>query len=326
VARTLVDRKLQALPALDQDGLNFAQRVAGEPHVWSRAWVISGRALDHSTTVARLAAWRQSFHDLGERRCGVATGFASDGSEVVAAVALDAVADLAPLPIRTRIGTWLTIDATLRVPATEAHVVLLGPDGAPRAIPAALDHGHVRARFAPDRPGELAVQVIADVESGPRPVLEARVFADVEPPSEAPNLSAPGEDAPPAVGDRAGTLEAMIDALRAAERLTHLARDPRLDAIAMAHTRRMIAEGSVGHDVGDGDPAVRIAAAGLSARQTGENVAHAESLRLAHRALYMSPSHRANLVRGAFDRMGLAVVEAPDTTVWVTEVFASGLR
>jgi uncharacterized protein YkwD len=324
VARRLVDRKLRGLPYLDEDGVTFAQRVAGEPHVWSRAWVVSGRALDHATTLARLSAWRDSFHDIGERRCGVAIGYAGDGSEV--AVALDALADLAPLAVRTRTGAWLTVDATLRVPATGARVVLVGADGAPRAVPTAFSAGHVRARFAAERPGELAVQVIAEVESGPRPVLEARIFADVEPPATTPSLAAPGEDAPSSADDERANLTTMIDALRATVPLPPLARDPRLDAIALAHARRMMQADSVGHDLGDGDPAARIAAAGLRVRQAGENVAHAQNVRLAHRALYASPSHRANLVQGTFDRLGLAVVQAPDTTVWVAEIFASGLR
>ena len=119
VARRLVERKIRGLPYLDLDGLTFAQRAAGEPHVWPRAWIVSGRALDHESTLKRLDAWRASFHDIGQRRCGVATGYASDGSEVVAAIALDALADLAPLPIRVRSGTWQTVDAAVLVPAAE---------------------------------------------------------------------------------------------------------------------------------------------------------------------------------------------------------------
>jgi uncharacterized protein YkwD len=325
VAVRIVQRKLLGLPYLDEDELNFAQRVAGEPHVWSRAWIAAGRALDQATTLARLVAWRNSFRDGGERRCGVAIGFAADGSEVVAAVALDALGDLAPLPVRTRTGLWLTVDATLRVSATSARVLLLGPSGEPRAIPSSFDGNHVRARFAPDRPGEFAVQVLADVDSGPRPILEARVFADVDPPTREPNLAAPGEQVAAGPTD-AATLQAMIEAMRAAEHLPALVRDPRLDAVAEAHARRMMRTGSVGHDLGDGDPGARLAAAGLSARVAGENLARAKTVQLAHRALYASPSHRANLVRGTFDRLGLAVVEGDDGSRWVAELFASGLR
>src|SRR5580693_2923098 len=161
VALRLVARKIRGLPYLDLDGLSFAQRAAGEPHVWPRAWIVSGRALDPESTLKKLDAWRESFHDLGQRRCGVATGYADDGSEVVAAIALDALADLGPLPIRIRSGTWQTVDAALLVPATGAHVVIMGPSGEPQSVPTSFDGSRVRARFDADRAGTFTLQVVA---------------------------------------------------------------------------------------------------------------------------------------------------------------------
>jgi uncharacterized protein YkwD len=78
----------------------------------------------------------------------------------------------------------------------------------------------------------------------------------------------------------------------------------------------------VGHDVGGGDPAARIKAAGIKAHLAGENVASAGSLEHAHRALWASPSHRGNLLLDKFTRVGVAVVRAPDGMVWVTEMFS----
>jgi uncharacterized protein YkwD len=118
----------------------------------------------------------------------------------------------------------------------------------------------------------------------------------------------------------------MVSSLREIEHLPPLARDPNLDAVALAHARLMLAARTVGHDVGDGDPAQRVAATGQRARLVGENVAHAASVRLAHRALYESPSHRENLLRDEFDRVGGAVLDDPDGSVWVAEVFAGGAR
>ncbi len=325
VAKRLVERKLRDLPYLDLDGLTFAQRVAGEPHVWPRAWIVSGRALDHESTVKKLETWRKSFHDVGERRCGVATGHAADGTEVVAAIALDALGDMAALPVKSHAGTWLSVDAKMIVPASGAHVVVVGPSGEPRTVPTSFDGGRVRARFAPDRPGTFTVQIVAEVGTGPRPVLEAQVFADVEPPTVTPNLSAPGEQAGQGAPDETTALLAMLTALRREENLRPLAHDARLDALALAHASRMKQVHTVGHDVGDGDPAQRLQNAGLIAKESGENVAHAQSVRLAHRALYASPSHRTNLLRQEFDRAGVAVVDDPDGSVWVAEVFAAGL-
>ena len=85
----------------------------------------------------------------------------------------------------------------------------------------------------------------------------------------------------------------------------------------------------MGHDLGDGDPTVRLQNAGLTAAEAGENVAHAQTVQLAHRSLYASPSHRQNLLRADFDTIGLAVIDDPDGSyagVWVVQLFARALR
>jgi uncharacterized protein YkwD len=157
-------------------------------------------------------------------------------------------------------------------------------------------------------------------------VLEAELFADVEPPRATPNLAAPGESAGLGFSDKAMALASMIDAMRTGEKLPPLLRDRRLDAVAMAHARRMKQAHTLGHDVGDGDPAERLANAGLSAKETGENVAHAQSIVLAHRALYASVSHRENLLHAAFTHLGVAVLDDPDGSFWIAEVFSTPPR
>ncbi len=333
-AKRVVRARIAGGSRLDVDRLEQTLRASGEPHVWPRAWVVSGHALGREATVAKIDAWRASFRDDGERRCGVASATASDGTEVIAAVALDALADLAPLPVRAHVGTWLTIDATMLADARGAHVVVQGPEADSHRVPSWTreenGEAHVVARFAPDRAGAFTVQVVADVATGPRPILEARVFADVDPPDRIETPPAPGEDAvarnASAAVNGSDALVLMVDSLRGNERLTPLARDARLDALALAHARRMLAARTVGHDVGDGDPQDRLEASGLRARVVGENVAHAASIRLAHRALYASPSHRANLLRDDFTRIGAAALDDADGSVWVVEVFAAGLR
>ncbi len=327
VAQRLLLRKTLNLPYLDLDGLTFAQRALGDPHVWPRAWIVSARAMDHEATVKKLEQWRASFHDIGERRCGIASGYAADGTQIVAAIALDAIADLVtPIPTRTHVGAWTTVDVKMLVPATSAHVIIVGPSGEPHTIPSSFDGTTVHARFAPDQAGAFVVQVVADVATGPRPALETQLFADAEPPQQMPNLAAPGESASVGVTDERSALVAMVQAMRTQQSLAQLRRDARLDTIAAAHARRMKDAHTIGHDVGDGDPAERLQNAGLSARESGENVAHAQNVLLAHRALWQSPSHRANLQHGEYDALGVGVLDDPDGSVWVAEVFARGLR
>jgi hypothetical protein len=321
VARALAMRKLAGLPAAETDRVVDVQRRAGEPHPWARAWVASGHALERDAVRSRLQGWSTGARSAGVRRCGVAHARSLDGNEAFAAVIADALADLAPLPTRARTGQFLTVDARMLVPASSGRVLVLGPSGAPRAVPSWARDGHLIARFAPEGPGAHVVQVVADVAGGPRPVLEAVVFADAEPPREWAQLPAPGEQVDPG-DDPSELLSRMAEGARASDEARALPRDPRLDAVALDHARRMATEHSLGHDVGDGDPAARVRQGGIPAREVGENVAHAATVVLAHRALWASPSHRANLLSRAFRRMGVAVVFDPDRTVWVTEDFS----
>jgi uncharacterized protein YkwD len=77
----------------------------------------------------------------------------------------------------------------------------------------------------------------------------------------------------------------------------------------------------VAHDLGDGDPGLRVQSAGIAAIVAGENVAHAVDAAHAHRALWASPSHRENLLLARFDAVGLGVAADEDGTVWVCEIF-----
>ena len=212
------------------------------------------------------------------------------------------------------------MDATLAVAATDARVVVLGPRGAPRVVSTSYDRAsrRVRARFVLDRPGAFTAQLVGDLENGgPRPLLEARVFAEVAPTSTS---AVPGED----VSDP-NDLESLVARLREAESLPGLTRERRLDAIAAAHAARMVAARTTAHDVGEGDLRTRFAEASLDARQIGENVAHASTVLAAHRALHASPSHRLELLRREYTHLGVGIARADDGTVYVCEVFADGI-
>jgi uncharacterized protein YkwD len=137
--------------------------------------------------------------------------------------------------------------------------------------------------------------------------------------------SAPGEDTGAGAAD-AQRLAGMVAAARAAAGLPPLARDARLDAVAQAHAARMATTRELAHDAGDGDPVGRLRAAGLEPRDSGENVAHAATVPLAHRALWTSPSHRANLLGRDYAALGVAVVRDEHGDAWVVETFAGGLR
>ena len=324
VARALVARKLATGEGPAQEEVEAELRAAGEPHVWPKAWVVSGPTLDDAAVLLpKLAAWRAAIRAKGMVRCGAARHHATDTADVVAVVAVDALADLDPLPVRAHAGDWLDVSARLDVEARGATVMVAPPDGPPLRVPSSFDGSRVHARFAASKPGAFSVQVLAETADGPRPVLEARVFADVEPPPSPDSVPAPGEAAARGAGSPTEAFVRMLAALRTEENLPPLRREPALDALAASHTRAMIAAKRVAHDLGDGDPEDRARAAGLEATTLGENVAHASTAALAHRALYESPSHRANLVKPSFRELGIAALAGPDGSIWVTEVFAA---
>lgn len=334
VAEKLVAERARGYGAPDPDRVVSLLRAQGEPHVRPRIVSASSRgAHDDDAIRARLVDVRTP-----RSRCGVAiarqeSDRGREGNELFVAVMIDAVADLDALPMRGRTGEWLEVSARLHVPASNAKLVVLGPRGVPRTVPTSLDSAtgaqptrRVRARFALDRPGEFTVQLIGDLASGPEPLLEARVFADVTPTGDDSTTPAPGEDAATEIDDETTALARMTATLRSSESLPALVRDPRLDELALAQAEQMKSARMVAHDLGDGDLALRFETAGLLARHVGENVARARSVALAHRALYASPSHRMNLLRSDYSHFGVGVVRDDSGDAWVCEVFAGGLE
>jgi hypothetical protein len=307
--------------ANDVEAITFALRTAGEPHVWPRAFTLQGREIDRRDARARLEAWLADFRHPGRLRCGIASAH-EGGREIIAAVAVDAQADLDRIPIRARTSSWIDVEARVLVPASGAKVVVMGPTGVPRTVPTSFIDGRARARANVDQPGQWLFQVLLDGRAGPRPVLEALVFAGVEPPVTQPSTPAPGEEAGTS-GNGVAALTRMVDLARRSEGLPPLTRDADLERVAHAHAERMMRAAQLGHDVGDGDPNERVQAAAIPAHEVGENVAHAGDVVLAHRALWSSPSHRDNLLQRRFDRLGVGISNDADGTVWVTEIFAN---
>jgi uncharacterized protein YkwD len=319
-ARFIATRELSARVSTDAEEVTYVMRAEGAPYVRPRLWVLAGqRAGDEAGR--RFGSWLATLARVNEVRCG--TGLAqSAGHGVAVGVAVDVLADLEPLPTESRVGAWLELDARLLVPASAAKVLVLGPHGAPHAVPTTLEDGLVRAQFRTDHAGLWLAQVLATVEGGPRPVAEALVLAGSAPETLVASLPAPGEDAA-AGSEPVEALTRMVNAARATERLGALVRDPRLDRVAQAHAEAMRDEHRLYHEDLSGSPADRLAGAGVAAESVGENVAHAADAAHAHRTLWQSPSHRSNLLDASVDTLGVGIARDADQTLWICELFAS---
>lgn len=321
-ALRLAERALAGLPPLEPTDIHYVLRTEGAPYVWARAWSLDGAKLSSDDVQLRVERWLAKSPSTGQRRCGFARRTV-DGRDVAYALAVDALAELEPVPTRARAGQWLRVRAKLLVPSSEAKLVVLGPSGLPRPVPTSLSGGVARATFSADRAGTWMLQLVATVDGGPRPVAEALVHVDVAPPRGLHARPAPGEDASSGAAGDAGALLAMVNAARRAEKLAPLARDPRLDRVAEEHAAAMQSARRLGHDVGGGSAADRMRALGLEFRGAGENVARAASIQRAHRALWASPSHRGNVLDPRFTSVGVGVAKDPDGSVWACEVFAA---
>jgi uncharacterized protein YkwD len=314
-------RELEGKPALDAEDVTLVLRAEGAPYVWPRIWTLSGQ-LAGAHASERFAAWLAELDDGGARRCGVARADGPNGREVVVGIALGVLADLEPLPTQVSIGTWLDVKARLLYPAAHVDVIVLGPRGQAHSVPSSLEGGRIRARFHADREGSFLVQILASVDGGPRPVAEALVLAGDAPRTLFTATRAPGEEA--STGTRPDdAVFRMLNGARESEGVRPLTRDARLERLARAHAEAMRVAGRLAHDVGDGGPTERVAAASVAARAVGENVAHAADARHAHRTLWRSPSHRSNQLDPRYDAAGIGVAEDADGTLWVCELFAT---
>lgn len=323
VAQKNIQNLARGEPLFGPDELAFTLRAAGDPHVWGWGFSVSSAAISEADIAAREKRWLSGWNGLGERRCGIARGVRKDGARAVVFVAVDALADMEPLPVQARVGQWLTLRGQMLVPTREAKVILLGPRGAPKTVLASLSPDlRIQSTFSVDQPGAWTVQVLATVSTGPRPVLEAMVFAGTAPPTRFVQTPAPGEQAAQGAKDSADAVFRMLNAARAEEGFQALTRDEQLDALAKAHTENMIQAKMIGHDVGQGDLRARISAAGLKVRLAGENLASAKTTEQAHRVLWASPSHRDNMLYRDFKRAGVAALAGPDGHIWVAQVFS----
>ncbi|MBI5535869.1 MAG: CAP domain-containing protein [Deltaproteobacteria bacterium] len=321
-ASQVAGRALRGLPAPDMHELTSTLHALGDPHVRARAWTIRARSVSREDARTRLQAWLASLDATGTRRCGVASIVDSEQGEAVAVVVVHAAADLVrPVSTRVRAGSWVTFEAAVLVPSSFAKVVVLAPHGSPRTIPTSFDPStrRVMARFMADTPGHWMAQLLTSGSAGPLPSLETDIFADVAP--ETVSAQAPGEQQASGVNDDAVAMMVMLNATRKSENLAPLVRDVRLDAIAARHVQAMMRTGVMGHQSGDGTPPSRIDRAGIAVKESGENVAHAGSVVLAHRVLWASPSHRGNMLHSRFRRVGVAAARDSGGAVWVTQLF-----
>ena len=125
--------------------------------------------------------------------------------------------------------------------------------------------------------------------------------------------------------DRTGvtTMVGAINAERARQNLTPLTEDPRLNAVAEAHSLDMARARFFSHtSPTTGQPAERVTSAGMSWNAVAENIAINQSPQAAQQSLVRSPGHYQNMVDPAQRSVGVGIVRHGEQ-VWVTQLFAA---
>lgn len=321
IASRLARRQARGDTELELFDIVYAMRAEGAPYVWPRALSLEAEDLPEAELWGRLDRWLDDMPTPGVVRCGLADARSTSGATVVAAVAVRSLCDLDPVPTRVRSGDWITLRARPLVEVTDGKWIVLPPDRPPFAVPTTAG-AHISGRFRADRRGPWMAQLLVDAGYGPRPAAELMVFADLPPPAHIDERPAPGEESLRSTADDRVALAIMVNGARRRAGLSALFRDPQLDELAQHHAEAMARTGRVGHDVGGGDPRLRLEAAGLLPLAAGENVARATTSVRVHRALWASPSHRGNLLEPRFEALGVGAVRDASGSVWAVELFA----
>jgi uncharacterized protein YkwD len=114
----------------------------------------------------------------------------------------------------------------------------------------------------------------------------------------------------------------LVNEERRAAGLTTLAHDPELVEVARRHSADMWARGYFAHETPEGrDPFDRIREANVGFLVAGENLALAQTVRVAHTGLMNSPGHRANILRPEFGRVGIGIMDGGIHGIMVTQNF-----
>ena len=107
----------------------------------------------------------------------------------------------------------------------------------------------------------------------------------------------------------------LTNSSRASSGAGRLSVDGELTAIARRWSAKMAADNRLAHNPNLSREVTQDWA------KLGENVGVGDNADQIHQAFMNSPAHRANILDGAFTRVGIGVVRGGDGRIWVTEVF-----
>lgn len=115
----------------------------------------------------------------------------------------------------------------------------------------------------------------------------------------------------------------LVNRERVAAGLAPLIPNVTLQSAARTHGIELFTFGYLSHRSRDGRwPNERVRALGMRAKVVGENLAYAQDVREAHRALITSEAHRANMLSPKYRRLGIGVIDGGSYGVIVVQNFS----
>jgi uncharacterized protein YkwD len=200
--------------------------------------------------------------------------------------------------------------------------VMMRPNLALVPLEVSTSDGSFMTTFVPDEKGEWIVELLATGPRGPVPVAQLTVYAGVPLPTKFEGVWPPDESGIDSQAAAAEELDAFFHQERERFGLSPLTRDPRLDAIAKAHSEDMRDNGFVGHtSPTTGEAGARLRRAGYRAVGYAENVALNQSLWDAHAGLLRSLGHRRNILSRDLTHVGFGAA-SKDESWLVTQLYA----
>ncbi|MEJ6981825.1 CvpA family protein [Pedobacter sp. P351] len=114
----------------------------------------------------------------------------------------------------------------------------------------------------------------------------------------------------------------MVNQERLKAGLPPLNADPEIAKVARRHSNDMFARGYFSHISPEGaTPLDRIREANIRFLTAGENLALAQTLKMAHSGLMNSPGHKANILHKSFGRLGIGILDGGIHGLMVTQNF-----
>jgi uncharacterized protein YkwD len=259
----------------------------------------------------------------------VGVGIDRAGAEVYVAVALQEshLELLAPVPRRLPPGGRTAISVRTDPGFRGPQLVITAPDGSVHEDAPSSQTSRLESQLQCGADGRYQVEIAAAGSSGPAVLANFPVYCGVDPPAR--SARGAGTHPPSADPDQAERqMVALVNRDRARAGLRPVVADPRLAAIARAHSRDMADHDFVGHvSPRTGTAMDRVHRGGLTPELVLENVGRAYAAEEAESGFLSSPGHRGNLLDPRARTLGVGVVFGPAVTgtrpLFVTQLFTN---